>query len=165
MGVRSGVSIKAYTEQEDALILTNYRTVGVRVLAQLLNRTHNSVIGRAYRLGVSGSSEDALLERKIRTKKEKPPKPERLPRMRDHLMVKRPTTTEDRKAAARLMPQALPEETITPLNGVGVKIWDIQPSHCRWVMGEAREMTFCGHTKRAGSHYCEDHYRKSVVKK
>lgn len=161
MAEQSGTSINLYTPEEDAVIKENYRSMGSRALAALLKRSKNSVIGRAHRLGVAMSQKEINEVRRVTTLQQarKPAK------VRDYLMVERPIGFADRKSRVRLLPQKLPEETITPLDGVGVKIWELETTHCRWVMGESKEMTFCGHQKRKGSHYCEAHFQKSVVKK
>ena len=161
MAAQSGTSINLYTEAEDAIVRENYRSMGAKALGALINRSKNSVIGRAHRLGVAMSQKEIEEIRRFNNLQQS-----RKPAVaRDYLMVERPIGFADKKSRVRLLPQKLPEETVAPLDGVGVKIWDLESTHCRWVMGDSKEMTFCGHQKHKGSHYCEAHFQKSVVKK
>lgn len=158
MDGQNAISIRPFTREEDDILRESYRVKTVRELAKILNRSRNSIIGRASRLGVNRSKSEAALEREVKRRHD-------TASIKDHLVVKRSNSSHFRKSSVRLSPQELPEETVTPLNGVGVKIWDLEPGHCRWVMGETKELTFCGHQKKFGSHYCNQHHDKSVVKK
>jgi hypothetical protein len=164
MAGQSGILIKLFTPEEDAEIIKHYRSMGTRALAKLLNRSKNSVISRAHRLGVARSAREMEEERRIngyyRTQMAKIGTPEK-----DHLVVERPIGFANKVSRVRLLPQKPPEETVTPLNGVGVKIWELDSTHCRWVMGDSKDMTFCGHGKWHNTQYCAAHYEKSVVKK
>lgn len=47
----------------------------------------------------------------------------------------------------------------------GVAIWDLRPSHCRWICYDARAVytrQYCGAPKHEDSAYCETHFLMSV---
>lgn len=161
MAVRGGVSISPYTPEEDEIVLKNYRSLGARAVGALLNRSKNSVIGRAHRLGIGMSKKEMDELNRIRSKASSRKKIKSV----NHLAIKRKGGIAEQKIGIRLKPQPMPEETVTPLNGVGVKIWELESRHCRWVMGDSLEMTFCGHDRKAGASYCSDHFDVSRVTK
>lgn len=152
-------STKFWTPEQDEYIRQHYRKIGAKTVAAHLNTTKNAVIGRANRIGVGLNYRVALAVRLAKNKIERA-------EMQDKPVAKRGVASERRgKPGTRLAPLEPPEETVTPLNGVGVRIWDLAPRHCKWVMGEPKDFVFCGHGQKMGSHYCEEHYEKSVVRK
>lgn len=164
----------SWTEQEEKFLRENYRHHPARVLAEVLGRSRNSVIGRASRIGLSRPySEVFRAAKEARFKEKSMPKivPDEPTSADDYLSRnllaisrKRGETNQRRKPT--YAQDADLADKVEPLNGVGVSLWDAQPNQCRWVVGDPKAMTFCGHEKRAGSSYCQSHFEasKSSVK-
>lgn len=128
MSGQSVVLIEWTPEQDDILRL-HYRKTSATELAKRFGKTRNAVIGRANRLGLClPYREKSGFPVKIRFRPPKVIKPVRPPKIK-----------------------------VIPLNGVGVKIWELEQNHCRWVAGEPQDLLFCGHDKEAGSSYCPTH--------
>jgi hypothetical protein len=150
--------INLWTPEEDAYLAQHYNSCKAMDIASHLGRTKNAVIGRAQRLKLGTPMPFIRAERikKLRAifaaHKDKPVAP------------RKSRVAVFRKDGVKLAPTPLIEDVTTPLNGVGVKIWDLEADHCRWVMGDPADLTYCGHPKMADSCYCPTHYRKSVNK-
>lgn len=132
MSEQSVVSTEWTPEQDDILRL-HYRKTPAKKLAEMFGKTKSAVIGRANRIGLS------LPYREV---------------------FGFPVKPQPREPKGK---QAMPTKKVEviPLHGVGVKIWALNPNHCRWVVGEPHDLLFCGHDKEAGSSYCPAHTRLS----
>lgn len=162
----------SWTEQEERFLRENYRTHPARVLAEVLGRTRNSVIGRANRLGLSSERGDALRSAyKARFMERKMPKivPDEPTNDSDYLSRNLIAITAHRgfedKRKKPVYTYKDKEDPVVSLNGVGVSLWDISSSQCRWVVGDPKNITFCGHGKEAGSSYCLAHTKLSKLSK
>lgn len=148
--------------EEDAFIRENYRVISARAIGEKLGYSKNAVIGRANRIGLGKRYDEVF--RNIS-------KPTRVPKAtRNRInVVKRATdfARDKHDQAPRMKRQPLPSlnNSIQPLNGVGVSIWDLGMKSCRWMLGEPKELKFCGHEHRPGSSYCEDHHNWTVNRK
>jgi hypothetical protein len=144
-----------WTPERDDYIRQNYRTIPTRKIGADLGVSKSAVIGRANRIGLSKPYAEAFnLGRKFEIK----PKATTSASIN---VVKRPTGfARMRQEAPRVKKLPIPElnDPATPLNGVGVKMWDLSSTHCRWVIGEPKDLTFCGHEKHKGSFYCPTHF-------
>ena len=144
-----------WTPERDDYIRQNYRAIPTRKIGETLGVTKSAVIGRAYRIGLGKPYAEVFnLGRKFEIK----PKATTSAGIN---VVKRAT------GFARMLKEQAPRvkkpppisiQPITPLNGVGVKVWGLVDTHCRWVIGEPKDLTFCGHDKHKGSSYCPTHY-------
>ena len=110
--------------------------------AEALNRefkttfTRNAVIGRAHRLGITGTH-------KVMNREPKAPKPPK-----DRLVV-----------VKRNVAPIAPIEPPPVCEPVG--FMDLEPHHCRWTMGKGPDglATFCGARHKLGSSFCGFHHR------
>jgi len=175
MHEQSGVLIsKSWTTEQDEYVKANYREKSAAEIGEFLGKTKNAVIGRASRLKLSISLREHHHQMRINADQEYSRKKQRA--VRDG---NRPKATKTRKERGhdrsragffRMLRDADPVnlvdlDSITPINGVGVKIWDLASSHCRWVLGEPKDLTFCGHNKQEGSSYCKDHHPHTMRNK
>lgn len=145
------VALTSWTKEQDDFLREQYRQISKKAIGERLGKTKNAIIGRANRLGLTKPYREVFGHGDA-------PKQYRRPRKSrgDELGPKCVDLRPKEKK-----PVKLTEAEIHPLNGVGVKIWEIEPKHCRWVVGEPSNLLFCGHNKEAGSSYCPDHTRLS----
>lgn len=159
----------SWTEQEEKFLRENYRQHPAKVLAEALGRTRNSVIGRADRMGLSLSRNEAFREmRAARLMEKKMPKivPDEPTSADDYLSrnllaISRSRSEPLQKRKPSYTRAAEVPDTVEPLNGVGVSLWDAKSNQCRWIVGDPKGMTFCGHEQKAGSSYCQSHFEAS----
>jgi hypothetical protein len=151
-----------WNPERDEYVRQNYRTIPARKIGEALGVSKGAVVGRAHRIGL-GKPYAEVFNRS--TKYETKSKPAIGYSVN---VVKRPTGfARMRQETPRVKKLPIPElnNSILPLNGVGVKIWELGSDHCRWVVGEPKELTFCGCSKCQGSSYCEDHHNWTVSRK
>ena len=100
--------------------------------------TRNAIAGKIYRLGLH------------REETEKRGRPAKLP----PLFTPPPDP---------LIPPIMPPDTVhVPKHPV--TIYDLNHHHCRWPIGEAPKIKYCGDPRIAGSSYCDYHHAKANVK-
>lgn len=63
------------------------------------------------------------------------------------------------KKGSKAVPQHMREPPVAILDGVGVKLWLLEPHHCKWVVGEPSNLTCCGQNRQKDSPYCQDHHK------
>ena len=147
-----------WTPERDDYIRQNYRVIPTRKTGAELGVSKSAVIGRASRIGLGKPYAEVFnLGRKFEIK----PKATTSSSIN---VVKRPTGfARMRQEAPRVKKLPIPKlnDSTTPLNGVGVKVWDLGNDHCRWVIGEPKDLTFCGNEKHKGSSYCPTHFALS----
>jgi hypothetical protein len=151
-----------WTPEQDEYVRQSYRVISARAIGAKIGFSKSAVIGRAHRIGL-GKPYDEVFN--TGTKYGTKPKGAICQRIN---VVKRPTGfARMRQEAPRVKKLPIPElnDSIIPLNGVGVKMWELGSTNCRWVVGEPKDLTFCGHDKKAGSSYCEDHHNWTVSRK
>lgn len=144
-----------WTPERDDYIRQNYRVIPAKKIGEALGISKGAVIGRASRIGIGKPYAEVF---NLGSKHEVRPK--QTPSASINV-VKRPTGfARMRQEAPRVKKLPIPElnDPINPLNGVGVKVWDLDSTHCRWVIGEPKDLTFCGHEKHKGSSYCPTHF-------
>ena len=61
------------------------------------------------------------------------------------------------KKGERSNPQHMKEPPIGILGGEGVKLWMIEAHHCKWIVGEPKDLTCCGNERQKDSPYCSAH--------
>lgn len=130
-------------------------------IAQLMHFTRNAIIGKRNRLGLpqvqtamrvfvdygpqyqNGSRPQSIkpvLPGRVRRR------PERIVTSRGPYRKRQPPTVIEPAAAG------------TALN---ISLMDLEPHHCRYPLGEAGAVTFCGCHKMFGFSYCEAHVRST----
>lgn len=107
--------------------------------------TRNAVIGKIHRMGLSYRPTTARFS-KPRVKAARRAKKAGIVRARSWLKIVAGPFTE---------PTPLPLPFVTDVARVG--LLDLEPHHCRWVVGEPAEMRFCGCQKVPGLPYCSGH--------
>ncbi len=148
-----------WTEDQDKIIRDNYRIISTREIAVLLGRTRNSVIGRASRIGLGKPYKEVFPEKEFKEKVS-------TRKTDDPLYVRKDTGIMAlHPPAAKKRPFPVLNDNIIPLNGVGIKIWDIETTSCRWVVGDPKDITYCGHQRKTSSSYCPDHHNWTLRKK
>lgn len=151
-----------WTPEQDEYVRQNYRVISTRAIGAKLGFSKSAVIGRAHRIGLGRPYDEVF---NTGTKYGTKPKGTICQLVN---VVKRPTGfARMRQEAPRVKKLPIPElnDSVIPLNGVGIKIWEHGDKNCRWVVGEPKDLTFCGHDKKAGSSYCEDHHNRTVSRK
>ena len=134
----------------DEFIRQNYRNMSARKIGEVLGFSKNSVISRAHRIGMGRPYAEVF-----------PGAPPRVPKLR---VERRCPLQKEKLKATPIIKVTLPDN-IQLLNGVGIKIWDLNSKMCRWVVGEPSDLTFCGMGTQKGSSYCCDHHNWTVRKK
>jgi GcrA cell cycle regulator len=126
-----------------------------REIAGELGCTRNAAIGKANRLGLSGTSIKPGPHWAGKTLPISLPKPKRV-RARPQ-----PSTP----AAVIAFPIKRAEPPAPFSEGEGVELMALERKHCRWPLGAKMQVStrFCGHDKRAGSSYCDHHHRLSYT--
>ncbi len=129
-----------------------------QIAGRLGSVTHNAVIGKVHRLGLSGRATTTRMKShrpRVRTNTTKrPAKP-------------RPTSVGN--SAFRQLYQGDAEPYVPPTEELEIPqcerkyIQTLEESHCRWPIGDPQEADFhfCGKSKVAGLPYCEHHARRA----
>jgi hypothetical protein len=121
--------------------LWNGKQFSASQIASKLGTTRNAVIGKARRMDLlrKGTSN-------VPSRATKPPLPTRRahprPRPQGGLML------SNRKEA-------------TVPTGAPVCLPDLEREHCRWVLGDPKEMMFCGGLREEPHPYCEFHVKQA----
>ena len=111
------------------------------IIAEVLNRTRNSVIGCANRLGVR------LLGKGKHDKG-------------NHPWKKQPKCISERNQVRRILKT---KEFVKPVKkepSKGISVFDIREGQCHWINGEGRNGLMCGQPTNGGS-WCKEH--KAIV--
>ena len=139
----------SWQPEHDALLIKNWGILSAAKIADLLNKelgagvTRMSVIGRAHRIGLH------RLNGSLPKNPAKPVKIIRVPRF--------------------MLPEAISAPIPAELNtldwwDLNVEFFDLQPWHCREVVGQdGSTALFCGHAE-IGRSYCERHHLKNYMK-
>jgi len=152
-----------WTPEQDEFVRQNYRIISTREIGAKLGFSKNAVIGRAHRIGLGKPYAEVF-----NTGTKFGTKPKGTVRQRINVVKRATDFARDKyDQIPRMKRQPLPalNNSIPPLNGVGVSIWDLSQKSCRWMLGEPKELKFCGHEHRPGSSYCEDHHNWTVNRK
>lgn len=148
-----------WTPERDDYIRQNYRVIPTRKIGAALGVSKSAVIGRATRIGLGKPYAEVF---NVNSKFEVKPRSSTSASIN---VVKRATGFARmlKEQAPKMKKLPIPELKIDikPLNGVGVKLWDLNRKHCRWVVGEPKDFVFCGHDNHQGSSYCPTHYALS----
>lgn len=148
----------SWTKEQDDFLREQYRAISAEAIAQRIGKTRNAVIGRANRIGLSKSYGEVFGRGAPHSPYKKKPR-----KSQGGHNATGPELFYRKPRAVKVVKMA--EADISPLNGVGVKMWELESRHCRWVVGEPKDLTFCGHNKHNGSSYCENHSALSTQRK
>ena len=114
--------------------------------------TRNAVIGKAHRLGLSGSAKPAQ------------PRPERREREATETPRHRSPSTSEPRSTPRLVvpptpPAPLMEELVVPPENERVSLLKLNEKMCKWPIGNPGDATFrfCGRSSHPGLPYCAEH--------
>jgi GcrA cell cycle regulator len=114
--------------------------------------TRSAAIGRARRMGLSGSKQ---LAPDARPKILPQPRLERLNKLRARLLTEVRLPRAVRKRAAALQLRCV---GIVPRH---LSLLELEDGDCRYPFGgdeDGEAITFCGHPRRQGSSYCTSHF-------
>jgi len=153
----------SWTPEKDEYVRENYRIISTKKIGEKLGFSKNAVIGRAHRLGLGKPYAEVF---NVGTKYGTKPKASINQGIR---MVKRATgcvrMRQENPPKMKKLPFPELNDSIIPLNGTGVKLWELGGKGCRWVLGEPKDLMFCGHNSAAGSSYCQDHHNWTMNRK
>lgn len=122
--------------------------------------SRNATIGRARRMGLSGSDRSDDTDRPKRSSRHWPWRPSRASEPRLH-------ESRERYVPDFIRPIPVFERVVVPkLRCVEIvprhlRLVDLEPGDCRYPYGgdeEGEAITFCGHPRRQGSSYCTPHF-------
>lgn len=159
-----GASIK-WTEEETNFLRNNYRIYPAQIIADALGKTKNAIVGRANRIGISLPYDEVMrnpygkLMRGKNMPKIVPDEPTSADDYlsRNLLAIAKQRSVHLQRRKSPFVKEETAKDAVEPLNGVGVSLWDAKSHHCRWIIGEPKAMTFCGHDIKKGSSYCPTH--------
>jgi GcrA cell cycle regulator len=115
------------------------------LIAREMHTTRNAIIGKAYRMRLSPRGSTANVA-------DKSIKPTRVP-----------TKPRARPRPAAVTPIRVQSRQYPP--GAPIPLIDLQSHHCRWVLGDPRDMLFCGQRKLEPHSYCELHVKQAYSRK
>jgi hypothetical protein len=141
------ITLTSWTEEQDAYIRQSYRNIPAIKIGEFLGKTKGAIIGRANRIGLGK------------------PYREVFPGTPAYVRPKSVKRLEDGRSSLFFrLPKMNLNSEVEPLNGSGLKIWELKDKHCRWVVGEPSDLTYCGHDQHTGSSYCPSHFALSIRK-
>lgn len=121
------------------------------IAGQLGGLTRNAVIGKVYRLGLSGSGGGASQPRRVRTARvARPPRPRSA----------RPKPQPPTPAAPRVV---APVAEVPEGPGLVASVLQLRAHVCRWPIGDPKsaDFSFCGHPAQNGGPYCPGHHQRA----
>lgn len=148
---------RSFTAEEDAFLRENREKYSTAIMGEMLGRTKNSVVGRCHRLKIKLSPEKKRAAWSEAGKK-------RALKLNSAVMGFSPMKIT-RREKGRLPPMFMREPPVMILDGVGVKIGLLEDHHCKWVVGEPKDMTCCGQERRENSPYCAAHHSIAYMDK
>jgi GcrA cell cycle regulator len=156
-----------WTEKEDAILIDCIKKGLSFYQASLtLDRTRNSCIGRAHRLGI-GEGWQGHLER-LSAAKSTRPKIDKPPRAKLPVRKEKPVKAEARFAPPQTKPvEPLPAAFVRREDGQGVPLLDLKHDQCRWPLCEFHEVAthFCGAKADEGHSWCGAHRQLAYAPK
>ena len=155
----TGKKNNTWTPERTALLIQLFKEglSAAQIAAQINARlggniTRNAVIGKLYRLGLSGRGRPASISRPRR-------QPAR-PRSSGNTALKaQPLIIRRPKPQPRPRPQPRPIQEIEIPVGNRVTLLMLKPDSCRWPHGDpgTENFSFCGRKAKPDCPYCEDH--------
>lgn len=147
-----------WTQEELDFLIANRTKMSLSQIGAKLHKSRSAVAGKSRRLGIQiapGQARKRVLK----------PKEERVFKAKRVTLVKieqdgdwKPIATTF-KRGTKAIPKHMMEPPVGILNGVGVKLWELEANHCKWVIGEPSDLTCCGQNRHPDSPYCQDHSR------
>lgn len=140
-----------WTRSEVDFLAENRFNMSLSDIGRHLGRSRNAVAGKAARLGIKTTAlhhsrmiTQALVKAHATGKYAN--------RQFKHIKT---TFVKGGRAES----QHMKEPDVGILNGIGVKMGEIENHHCKWVVGDPSEFTCCGNRRLEGSPYCESHHK------
>ncbi len=114
--------------------------------------TRNAVIGKVHRLSLSGRAKQSG------TPHQRRPRAPRQPRVQRTIVIGNTALKLHRAPQPRRLPVL--EDVVVPIP-LKASILALNESTCRWPIGDPQDedFSFCGHSPRDSSPYCEYHAR------
>jgi len=147
-----------WTPEEEAFLLANRQDFSMGDLAQKLGKTRSAVAGKSRRLGIvtTKAHHSRMITRALVKAHESGKYANRARPQRPEGYIPIVTTY---KRGEKAVPKHMVEPPVYILDGVGVKIGDIESHHCKWVVGEPSDFICCGQNRLPNSPYCENHHQ------
>lgn len=163
------VEQNSWTAEEDQVLKTHHaRGTSMRKIGDMLNRTRNSVIGRANRLGLkslplrlrarSAKHKAAVAKATAKFRAATPQKYRRL----SAIDLARLRAEADRMTRPTAWRKHLSADRVGEPPSKQISFMDLEAMQCRYdsSMTNPQLSGFCGHTTKDRSAYCEYHHRK-----
>lgn len=132
----------SWSAEDDAKLREMWPNYTSFQLVNEFGRSRSAIVARAHRLGMKKGL--SLKDRKRLAKH--PARPKRLNFVKDPAYKFSKVKTSPVKASEAIKAQPFK----------GVKIWELQRHHCRY-MHDPETLTFCGHDVVSGYSYCAHH--------
>lgn len=155
------VPTPAWSAGDLKFLIENRAYMSTSTLAGHLNRSKGSVVGKLHRLGMKTTKDFNRMMLAIGTKRA----------LAEGKFANKNLVNskkgDDRwtaiatvyKKGQKAVPQHMIEPPVGILNGVGVKLWELENHHCKWVVGEPSHLTCCGQNRHPNSPYCQEHHK------
>lgn len=145
---------EVWSPEEINFLRENRHNFSLSALAEKLGRTRGAVAGKSKRIGIKTTTQHhKQMISRARASSE---------RVGKRTTWAKPEFTHIQTKfvrGGRAEPKHMIEPDVGILNGVGVKIGEIESHHCKWVVGEPADFTCCGQKRLEGSPYCENHHK------
>lgn len=125
----------------------------VRVIADLLGGSRNTIIGKAHRLDLPIHADSLFHPERLRKKSPPKIKPKRAGRRAVRIKTVRRNGISAPHAVLAAMPP--PFSAPEPLN---IALADLEPCHCRYAVSTDAPFVFCGHQRKQDSAWCSFHH-------
>lgn len=143
---------KPFADKEIEYIRANYHSMDVGDIADNLGRTRNSVLGRAYRMGLcetTGKQRTSCNERAARIVERRQQIVLKVP-----IQMMKDPADDERVVAGTSADDADVDERFAGK----LLITDLKPNGCKWPVEEIeRKHFFCGAPRILGCPYCPEH--------
>lgn len=155
------VPTPAWSAKDIKFLIENRRYMSASTLAGRMNRSKGSVMGKLHRLGLKTTKDFNRMMLAIGTKRAHAEG-----KYADRNLVNSKKDYDGWTSIAtvyqkgeKAVPQHMMEPPVGILDGVGVKMWELEHHHCKWVVGEPSDLTCCGQNRHPNSPYCQEHHK------
>lgn len=146
------IKITPFTQEEDDFLIENREKYSLSKLAIMLGRSKNSIVGRCHRLGaiLTDEKRDEVYRENGKSRKKQ------IIGVNGEVFKPIKTTF---KRHGRAAPMFMREPPVLILDGKGVIMGLLEPHHCKWVVGDPKNITCCGNDRQENSPYCAAHHQ------
>lgn len=116
------------------------QAIVAREIGEALGVSRNAILGKVHRLELPQRKRTPAQHPKNRIPSKPRPRPSR--------------------AIVRIAPppKPLPPPPLEPPLSRNIRLVDLESNQCRFIAGEPRDATYCGHQTRGGSKWCAYHF-------